>query len=291
MRNVIIGLFLLFIPVAWAHENHESSNWNRDPFTIISLIMMMMIYLLGVRNAAHQSKKKEHKKIVFFLSSMTFLIIALISPLDPLSDRLSSAHMIQHMVIMMLAAPLFVSSSPLYYTIWALPRFLRVRLTPLTGWFFGKSSGRYFFYQPVILWIFFALTLWLWHFPQLYQAALLNRWIHDFQHICFFMVSCLFWRILLDPVHRFQLSTGLAILYVFTTSLHAMMLGAFMALSPKVWYRFYEGKTLSWNMDALEDQQVAGFIMWMPACSIYVLVTVFIFYQWMKKNGREEKRV
>jgi putative membrane protein len=298
-RYILIFLFFFLIPpleLLWAHnEGAHGSSWNWDPLVIISLLLLTMAYLKGLKNLDQKRKQHEEgrslskKEISFFATSILFLVIALMSPVDQWSDELQAWHMIQHMLIMMLAAPFFVLAVPLLVFLWSLPLGARRKIIPLYRWLYGYRSGWYFMWQPILLWSVFALTLWVWHLPSLYEAALHSPWIHDLQHISFFIVACLFWRVLLDPIHRFKMGRALGIVYLFATTLHATLLGVFMTLSPKLWYGFYEGRTSPWSLTALEDQQLAGLIMWMPACMIYVVVTVFIFINWLKENSSLEE--
>ena len=278
-------LLILQTPLSFAHGNSpHQDNWNWDPLVLVSLLALMLAYGKGALNLK-KKRKIILKEILFFTLSIIILFIALISPIDVWSDELQSWHMIQHMLIMMLAAPLFVLAVPLYIYLWALPLSIRHKVKPLYRWLYGHKTGWYFLWQPLLLWSLFAFTLWIWHLPQFYEAALRTEWLHDIQHISFFVTSCLFWRVLLDPIHRFKMGRALGIFYLFATTLHATLLGVFMTLSPKLWYKFYQEKTLSWNMSALEDQQLAGLIMWMPACSIYIFVTVYIFILWSKEEN------
>src|SRR5690606_12618603 len=107
-------------------------------------------------------------------------------------------------------------------------------------------------WHPIVLWLVYAGVLWVWHVPRLYSAALHNELVHDVQHLAFLLAAGLYWRVLLDPVGRVQLTPTLAVAYLFTTSLHGMLLGVFMALSQRVWYPFYENTTSAWNLTALE---------------------------------------
>ena len=141
----------------------------------------------------------------------------------------------------------------------------------------------YLLWQPLLMWGLFALTLWLWHLPALYEAALHHPMLHQVQHLAFFVSSCLFWRVVLDPLSRLRLIPILGVLYLFTTSLHASILGVFMALAPSAWYPFYTDKTGAWHLTPLEDQQLAGLIMWMPACMIYALAATAIFAWWLRE--------
>jgi cytochrome c oxidase assembly factor CtaG len=224
--------------------------------------------------------------------ALAVILIALVSPLDALSEELSSAHMVQHMLLVMVAAPLFVLGSPTFVLAWGLPEFHR-------GW--GKSCFTFVFrlpqepilWQPLLLWALYAVTLWVWHHPVLYQAALRDLFVHDAQHLSFFVVACLFWRACLDPLSARRLCPAVAIPYLFATSLHASALGVFLALSPWPWYDDYATRTTAFGFTPLEDQQLAGFIMWMPACLIYPAVAAVLFGAWLSGlNGtmRNTKR-
>jgi putative membrane protein len=283
-RGLPVILFF-FSSSSWGHGGHDHpSRWNWDLFTLLSLAALVTGHALGLRNLKLKHGKPFGKMpIASYYLSILFLFIALVSPIDALSDELQSWHMIQHMIIMMIAAPLFVMGAPLYVFLWGFSISWRKKITPIYRWLYGYKTGWYFFWQPLLLWGVYAFTMWIWHLPRFYEAALRNELLHDFQHISFFITSCLFWRLMLDPIHRFKLKPALGIIYVFATSLHATLLGVFMALAPSVWYPFYEGRTIKFNLSALEDQQLAGLIMWMPACMIYVLVSAYLFILWLKK--------
>lgn len=277
-------LLLLLIPPGYAHDGHHLGKWNFDPLLLISLTLISVFYLRGFQ--AHRTKGGEKirmRHLISFGGSILFLLLALFSPVDYWSDELQSWHMIQHLIIMMIAAPLFTMSSPLYVFFCSLPLRARKRTGFLFSWAFGRKAG-YFLWQPLLLWLVFAFTLWIWHLPFLYQAALHHQRLHDLQHISFFVSSVLFWRILIDPISRLRPKKFLSVLYIFATTLHASLLGVFMTFSRGTWYKFYEDRTLLWNLTPLEDQQMAGLIMWMPGCMIYIVATALLFYQGMKNS-------
>jgi putative membrane protein len=213
--------------------------------------------------------------------------VALISSLAGSSGELQSAHMIQHMLIMMVAAPLFILGAPALVMLWALPRRSRHEVGRWLGRLGSWRPPWYLLWQPVLLCVLFALALWVWHLPALYEAALRSRPVHEVQHVSFFVVSALFWRVLLDPLSRLRMNVGAGVLYLFLTSLHATFLGVFMALSPRVWYGDYVPRTSVWKLTPLEDQQLAGLIMWMPACMLYALVAAVMFAVWVQRGDRD----
>lgn len=283
-------LLALAAPAA-AHSQHGQLlnpwlAWNADPLVIAGLGSLAAIYGLGAyrifSRGAQSAIGPEHVSAWF--AGLFFLVTALLSPIDTLGEELFWMHMIQHMIIMMVAAPLMAAGAPDFVMIWSLPLRWRRRLGGIKRKVDSWQSPWYFLWQPLLLWPLFAFTLWIWHLPRFYEATLHSYWIHAFQHISFFVTSFLFWRVLLDPISRLRLSTGMGVLYLFATSLHAMLLGVFMTLSPRVWYPTYGITAPAWNLTALEDQQLAGLIMWMPACTIYGIVASAIFLNWFQKS-------
>ena len=268
--------------------------WNMDALTIVSLAMLSILYTAGLVRLwgrAGASHGVSRGQPLAFAAAIVTLVIALLSPLDPASDELQSAHMIQHMLIMMVAAPLFILGAPALVMLWALPRANRQRVGQWLGRLGAWRPPWYLLWQPVLLCALFALALWVWHLPALYEAALRSRPVHEVQHVSFFVVSALFWRVLLDPLSRLRMNVGAGVLYLFATSLHATFLGVFMALSPRVWYADYVPRTAAWNLTPLEDQQLAGLIMWMPACMLYALIAAVMFAFWVHRSDRDAAAV
>lgn len=276
-----LSLSVVFLPgFALAHSGEASpstigwTTWTFSPGVSLGLAALCTSYVVGWR----KFKSLRRNTPVFrpwqvqaFIAAISILIIALISPVDPMSDMLASVHMVQHTLLMMVAAPLLALASPGYVGAWAVPAGLLRRRSRLRFLFSGGIRASRFG-RPIVIWLLYGLTLWLWHLPVLYQAALRNPYVHDLQHLAFFCSSFLFWRILLDPFQRNRIHPGVGILYLFVASLHAMILGVLMALSPSVWYSHYEASAHHFGLSALQDQQLAGYIMWMPAGITYVVV-------------------
>jgi putative membrane protein len=291
----LLGLLVLLLwpAVAMAHSiGHDTDarpewwlRWSWNPLVLSNLAVVSLVYLRGLQAIwlrAGRGRGVSFRQAVTFGAGILSLFIALISPLDSISGELQSAHMVQHMILMNVAAPLLVLGAPGLVMMWGLPMRWRNRMGRWLRWLDGGSSRWYLLWQPVLLWSLFAFALWIWHLPVLYQAALRNQLFHDFQHFTFLITACLFWRVLLDPISRLRLTRAMGVLYLFMTSLHATLLGVFMALAPRVWYSDYEGSTTAWNLTPLQDQQLAGLIMWMPACMIYAVVAALVFALWLR---------
>lgn len=258
--------------------------WNADPLILANVFWISACYVAGFRWMRAQrggTSPVRPWQSVSFAAGIFFLLLALISPIDAFAVELLSIHMVQHMLLMNLAAPLFVLGAPVRTMLWLLPPAARQSVGRWTRALERRGVPRYTLWQPLLLWVLYGAVLWVWHLPALYEAALLSPWIHDVQHLMFFGASCLFWRVMFDPIGRLRMSQGLAVVYLFTTSLHATLLGVFMALGPRLWYPTYADRAPAWGVPALADQQLAGYIMWMPACMAYAIVAAVLFARWL----------
>lgn len=291
MRGFGWVVWLALERAAWAHGVAHArawwQEWNLDPPLLLVLAGVLAAYGLGTWRLWRRmgaGRGLGGWQVASFALGWLALLVALVSPLDALSDELAAAHMGQHMLLMMVAAPLMVLGHPALGMLWGLPASWRRHLG--LRWLARWRRGSYRVVQPLVAWLAFALALWLWHLPQLYQAALLHPALHVGQHLCFFGTAALYWRVLLDPVGRVRLNRGLGVLYLFTTSVHGTLLGVFMALSPVAWYPAYEGRAHAWGLTALQDQQLAGGLMWMPACALYALAALGILALWLQEEPR-----
>lgn len=208
------------------------------------------------------------------------LVIALVSPLHPLGEALFSAHMVQHELLMVIAAPLLVLGHPLVAFLWALPfEWRRV----IGKWAKAQPVANTWHHltNPLTAWLAHAVVLWGWHIPALFQATLTSDLVHTAQHLSFLVSALLFWWALFRGTHRY----GLGVLYVFTTAVHTSILGALLTFSPRLWYPTYATRTAPWGLSPLEDQQIGGLIMWVPAGLVYTIVGLALFALWLRDSG------
>jgi putative membrane protein len=191
--------------------------------------------------------------------------------------------MVQHEVLMLIAAPLLVLGRPLPVFLWAFPATWRLALghasqTRVLSRVWSELT------RPLTAWGLHALALWAWHTPRLFEAALVNRTLHDFQHISFLVTALLFWSALLHA--RAREAQGAAILYLFTTTVHTGVLGALITFGAHPWYPAYVETAPYWGFSALEDQQLGGLIMWVPGSLVYVGVALALLARWIKASDR-----
>jgi putative membrane protein len=262
----------------------ERYPWTFEPLVLVSLTVSAALYSLGVAKlwrSAGVGKGISRTQVGCFVGGWLALVAALVSPIDALSDQLLSVHMVQHELLMIVAAPLMAASSSFVAIAWV----LRIRLRATR---FGGQASRPLLYlatAPAFVWLLHGVALWVWHLPSLYDAALENEWVHLAQHLCFFISACLFWWGMLHGRYG-RLGYGAAVIYVFATTLHSGVLGALMTMSGSLWYPFYEPTTIAWGLTPLEDQQLAGLIMWVPSSVIFLAVGLAFLAAWIRESER-----
>lgn len=256
---------------------------------VASLAVSLAVYFAGVFRLWRTAGKGHGigaKETAFFAGGWLAMFVALVSPVHPWGEVLFSAHMTQHEILMLVAAPLFVLSRPLAATVWAFPLNWRRKIGDGVNNNFVQSAW-HFLTKPLVAFTVHAVALWVWHVPALFQATLKSDVIHTLQHLSFFLSALLFWWALIHGA-RGASGYGAAVLYLFTTSIHSGLLAALLTFSSSVLYPDYAKTTASWGLTPLEDQQLGGLIMWIPAGLVYVFAALVMFAGWMRES---EKRV
>jgi putative membrane protein len=275
-----------------AHPNQIWSIWIWDPSILIPLGFTLYLYVRGLVRLwrrAGWGRGITYARAACFVAGITTLFIALVSPIDALADDLLSAHMVQHLILIMIAAPLLVLSKPLVPILWALPREWRRSLT--RGWAAWSSTHGWWSVvtRPAVTGGLFSLVFLTWHIPPLYQAALRSDAIHATEHASFLGISLLFWWDVIQPYGRHQRSIGGPIALLALGMFEGSVLGALMTFSNTLWYPAYSSVTRVWGLSPLEDQQLAGLIMWIPAGTIYICVALGLLGSWFHQADREEE--
>lgn len=285
-RIALVTLVTLGAAPSWAHDPAvlgaapASWPWTYEPWVVAPLVASLALYVAGIRRLwrrAGAGRGIGMRQAACFAAGWLVLALALISPLDALGGALFSAHMVQHELLMVVAAPLFVMSRPLEAWAWALPPAWRQplasagRVRPLAAPWRAIT-------QPLGAWTLHAIAVWGWHIPWLFEAALTNEWVHGLQHASFLGTALLFWWSVLGRGVRRPDAVGLASL--FTTMLHTGALGALLTFAPHPWYAHYAaGAAL--RLGPLEDQQLGGLVMWVPGSLAYLVAGLAIVAAWL----------
>ena len=281
--------------VALAHDSeplapHDLwSAWTLEPAVLLGLGVAAWAYARGVRalwGRAGRGRGVRGRQVAAYAGGLVTLLVALVSPLDALSSALLSAHMTQHLLLILIAAPLLVLGAPPVTLLWALPEPSR---RALAAWWRRTAAVRVGWHaltHPLLVWTLHAAVVWVWHLPRFYQAALRSGPVHVLEHASFLGTALLFWWVVVRCGERGGLGYGPGLLYVFGMAIQSGVLGALMALSEAPWYPAYVPTTGAWGLTPRDDQQLAGLLMWVPAGLVYLVAAALLFGRWVAAEER-----
>lgn len=253
------------------------SAWNFDPLVIGLLVAALWWHRRG-RSGTDGTEVARDRA---FVAGTLVLAVALVSPLDQVSTALASAHMVQHVLLVLVAAPLLGYSAPGSRLLRGAP--LTVRRTPAqvrrTGLRLDWAS------HPVVVLVLYVATLWFWHSAVAYDATLSSHWIHVLEHTSFLVTAVLFWRVVLSGRRGRRVPGGLAFLLVFGAAMASVLLSLLLTFANEPWYAGYSASTAAWGLDPLEDQRLAGALMWIPAGAIHVATALVLFASWLAEES------
>jgi putative membrane protein len=233
--------------------------------------------VLAVWGSAGRGRGIKPWQAACFGGGLVALVLALESPLDALAVALFSAHMVQHLVLLLIAAPLLVLGAPLAPFAWALTPPARRRLGAL-------RALRAFATMPAAF-VLNSIAVWAWHVPRLYDAALGALPIHVLEHLSFLVTAVLFWWALLGSG---RVGYGSGVLCVFALGLQTTLLGALLTFASAPWYTAHLATTAAWGLSPLDDQQGAGLIMWIPGGVVYLLCALALFSAWLRESSTSD---
>jgi cytochrome c oxidase assembly factor CtaG len=284
-----LALLLALLPAAALAHTATPQRWpGPEPSLAIPMLLAAGLYGLGyvrLRRRAERGRNDLRRRGLIFAAAWATLAGAALTPLHALGARSFAAHMLEHELIMLAAAPLFVWSRPLAVMIWAFPAGARQGLAAVPRSRAGGGLWR-FFTDPALATVLQAAAIWVWHLPSLFDMALKSEAWHVAQHLSFFVTALLFWSAMLSP----RRSVWTAACCLFATSMIAGALGAFMALSQSPWYQAYAALGLAaFGLTPSEDQQVAGLLMWVPGGLFHAIVAVALLAPGLRDAAREPR--
>jgi cytochrome c oxidase assembly factor CtaG len=187
------------------------------------------------------------------------------------------------MVLMMVAPPLLVLGRPALAWLWAFPLAGRRGI----GRIWVKSGLRHFLHQmgtPAVVWILCSVALWFWHLPAPFAWSLASERVHALEHICFFGTSLMFWSLVVEPLAKRRMDYGMTMVFVVTFGMQMGLLGALLTFSGHPLYAAYSQTTERWGLSPLEDQQLGGLSMWIPASLIHLTTLGMLVVAWMRED-------
>jgi putative membrane protein len=253
-----------------------------EPSVLAGVLVAGWLYGRGLRAGwarAGRGRSGRAGRAACFAGGLLAVLVALESPLDGWSDALFAAHMVQHLLLLAVAGPLLALGRPLLPFLWAVPEPSR---RGLGAWWKAAGVPRRAWHalsRPLAAFGLHSLALWAWHVPPLYEAALATRGLHLAEHLGFLGTALLFWWTL---THAGRAGYGAGVLYVFGMALQSTVLGALLAVARSPWYTSHLATTAAWGLSPLEDQQLAGLIMWVPGGAIYLVAALALFAAWLR---------
>lgn len=273
--------------------------WSPDPAVLAGLALAAVLYARGYRalrqgvlrmpgrSLPGRAAPVSRRQAGGFSAGLVLLAVALVSPLDGLDATLLTAHMAQHLLLLVVAPPLLVYGRPGLVLPLGLPVPARRRL--------GRFPRRLrrvtrLARNPLVVLALVTAALWGWHLPAAYSAALGSPTLHAAEHLSFLLTSLAFWRLVIDPRPRRRLGYAPAMVLSFAVMLQSAALGAAIAFSPAVLYPAYSAGASLWHVSALGDQQLAGALMWIPPGGLYLVTIVALGGRWFRDVERRMHR-
>jgi putative membrane protein len=267
-------------------------SWAWRPEIILTLGLAATVHLTGRQRLKRKGSAGLTKpwRSISYLSGLAILWIALMSPIDVLSDQFFYMHMIQHLLLVMIAPPLLLIANPMPIMLWGLPSSLRLEIGR------GLRPGSRFrqvvrsVTTPGLVWLYFVAVLVGWHDPRLYDLTLKSALVHDLEHLSFLGTAVLFWWHVIGcapHIHR-RLSQGVRIGYALSMVPANALTGIAIALASEPLYEHYTTVPRLGEMTALQDQELGGVIMWIPGSMMYIIAALILIARAMRTESNEE---
>ncbi|MBM3935226.1 MAG: cytochrome c oxidase assembly protein [SAR202 cluster bacterium] len=261
------------------HESLGSvlTHWHGHIEVIVGLGGLMALYLLGVgplREKYNWAEEIDPKRIATFTLGVMVIFLSLVSPIHILSDSyLFSVHMVQHMLLALVAPPLII---------WGTPDWLiRPLLRP--DWIFIIART---VRHPVIALAAFNLAFALWHIPAIYNLSVTNHWWHVSEHLMFIGAAMIMWWPLMSNMPELpRLSYPLQIVYMFALSISQIIVFAFVTFSDHPLYTWYVHAPQILGISPLADQQIGGVIMKVGSAGLFTALLVIAFMRWYQQEN------
>ena len=264
-------------------------DWRLDPLALGLIVAAAAAWMWAVRRVAGRHPANPHPayRSWFFGAGLVAIAVALLSPIEAYEGQLFSVHMVQHMLLELVAAPLLLAAAPITLTLRASsPRVRRGLLVILHSPVLKVISF------PVIAWILFAAVNWGWHFSTLYDQALEQPLLHYVQHATFLAAALLFWwpAIGADP-SPWRLPFPVRLFYLFLALPQNSFLGVSLLSAGQVLYPHYITNLRTWGSKPLEDQQLGGVLMWVAGDLAFLVAMAIVIVAWMRHEERRTARL
>ena len=274
-----------------AHGTDWWLAWSFDPQFLLPLALLAVWYARGLRHWPERSRAHSPWRTASYYTGLAVLVLSIESPLDRLGEHQFSMHMVQHNIVVMIVPPLILLGAPTTPMLRGMPQWLRqgvVRRVVRNG--IAKRLYRFLTF-PVVTVALFTISQWGWHLlPGWYERALNDDLVHSLQHASFLAIAMLFWWNVIDPKPLHSRIPVLArILYFYGAMIPKHVLSAFIVFADHPFYPTYERVYRFLPGSPLEDQQLAGLLMWVPFGELLNLITVGVILGFWFRRGTAEQ--
>jgi cytochrome c oxidase assembly factor CtaG/polyferredoxin len=267
-------------------------SWPHAPWLTATLLLTGGIYARGWKTLQRRDPRRWHVgQFAAFISGLAIIFVALASPIEPFASFFLSVHMLQHLLLMMVAPPLLWLGAPLMPLVRGLPKPVRTYwVVPLLR---GRPMRQLFarLTYPFVAWPLFVATTWLWHTPRAYELGLSQEHWHFVQHICFIASALVFWYPVVRPYpNRPRWPRWILVPYLLLADVQNTVLAAGLTFSPDVLYSHYARVPRLAGVTPLDDQAAAGVLMWVPGSIAFLLPLVLIGVTYLFGSEGETRR-
>ncbi len=255
------------------------TSWSFEPQIVVGIVIAAVLYAVGwwkLRRRGRGRFRLHTWRAVCFGLGLATVAVALLSALAEYDDVLFSAHMAQHLLLLIVAAPLIWLGAPMLPMLWAFPVSWRKAIGRLLV---PRSPVHRFFHfltTPAISLTIYLLVVVVWHVPSFYDAAQGATALHDFEHTTFFCAALLFWWPIVHPTGgRRRLGYGAGALYCVPPMLEGTLIGALLTFSSEPVYATYQNAPRTFGLSVLQDQQIGGLLMWVIG-GVLFMIPIFV---------------
>jgi cytochrome c oxidase assembly factor CtaG len=251
--------------------------WEFEPSVVGGCAVLLVLYAVAHRD--------DPGRAGWFVAGVAAIFLALVSPLDVLSDTyLFSAHMAQHLMLVLVAPPLLIAGLS--------PRMIRRAMKTAAVGRIERVLG-----NAIVAWTIGMATLWIWHAPSLYNAALDDEDLHIVEHLCFLISATIYWWPIVSPAEELRMSAMPAVMYLATGAVANSVLAILLTFARPGLYPAYLDPPdplgilpmvrAQWGLTPAADQQLGGLLMWIPGGMVFMGAVVWVIARWYAAGDRE----
>lgn len=298
--SVALAAWLGLAPVAAAHGSGSASQptdplgiafaWRLDLPIIVGLVLASVGYVAAARavDRAHPGNPWSRARTASFVAGLVAIGLALVSPIDALSETLLTVHMVQHLLLTAVAPPLLAASGIATLALRSVSNGSRDRfLLPILH---GRVVAVLTF--PLVGWLGFPLAMWASHVSGLYNLALLDDGVHAVEHLLYLGAALLFWWPMFSPDPlRWRLHPAVRLFGLVMQMPPMSFLAITIVSAPAPLYSAYLGRPDAFGVDALTDQRIAGSLMWLTNDVAFLVAAAFLIAIWLRHEAAETRRI